>query len=257
MQSQRRNLIVIAILGAAFAAGVVLFLARGGGALLSGPAVAIVVVAVAVVTGAVVLIATVVRRRGRHAGISPTEMAAQFDLTYQAKAESAFHQQFGKLPGIPSGRGGKVEHVFVGRIAGRLITAFQHLYITMAGQTPVPVYHTVLVLATRPWPALTVRRRGALGRLFYRMGVRRGLQLENEAFNLGMRVTTADPDFAVLILGPEMQRFLLDSPAVTWHIDHGRVAAISNGRMRFDRIGDSLDRMRRFWDLVPSELEAW
>ena len=66
-----------------------------------------------------------------------------------------------------------------------------------------------------------------------------------------------DEAFAVTLLSPEMQSFLLEKPEVRWRIRNGEVCLIYSGDLKPARIGASIDRLRRFWSLVPPELDAW
>ncbi|UCD74098.1 MAG: hypothetical protein JSV91_09945 [Phycisphaerales bacterium] len=227
----------------------------GGNWAIPGPAILSVIVAVAIaLVGALAAVKAIYSRRGKGGPHSPAALS-DLGLDHLPKAPKGFHRHFGKLPGIPGG--GDVAHVLTGDLAGRALTAFQHYYMTMAGQTPVPVYHTVYVTEAPHWPATTIRRRNPIGGLLYRLGVKRGLILENEAFNLSMKVRSDSEDFALTLLGPEMQRFLLEDRTVIWRIGDGYVSMILTGRMRFDDVRAMLYRLQRFWELVPQELEAW
>jgi hypothetical protein len=96
-----------------------------------------------------------------------------------------------------------------------------------------------------------------MGRLLRRLGVRRGLLLEDEAFNDRFRVTTDDEDFALTLLDPEMQRYMTEKTNVTWHLHPGRAALIYSGAMRPERLEMACERLRGFWERVPPELEGW
>ena len=195
------------------------------------------------------------RRRGRPQTPTGEKTAARLGLTYRKSAPDGFHRAFGPLPGIP--RGGSVRHILTGSLAGRALTVFQHSYVIHTGQAPVPVYHTVYVTNAPDWPGLTVAPRRLVGRLLYRLGRRPDVLLENETFNALRKVKADDPDFALTVLHPDMQTFLIEKSSTTWRIHAGCVALIYGGSLKFDRMDASLDRLRTFWTLVPDELDAW
>ncbi len=247
MDNRRSSLLVFTLLIGGVVAGLVVFLNQGA---MVGSAAAPIVMGIAILGIAAVIIA----KRKRRQSMPDTDLAS-LGLHYVPSVEKGFHRRFGKLPGIP--KGGKVSNVLKGEIAGGELTAFQHYYMTMAGQTPIPVYHAVYVTEAPNWPMTTIARRNPFGKLFYRFGMRRGLMLELDAFNAGMKVTAEDEDLALMLLGPGMQRFLLEQPRIVWRIGSGYVAMIYSGQLKFDRAASSVERLRRFWDLVPTELNEW
>ncbi len=255
--AERRSALVVGILLAAIvAAGIALLvltkLGRG-----FRPSIAMVVgpLALMVVVAGIVFFVRL-RRRGRTQTPAGEKTAARLGLTYRKSPPSdGFHRKFGPLPGIP--RGGSVRHVLTGSLAGRALTIFQHSYVIHTGQAPVPVYHTVYITNAPDWPGLTVAPRQLVGRLLYRLGRRPEVLLENESFNALRKVKADDPDFALTILHPDMQTFLIEKSSTTWRIHAGCVALIYGGPLKFDRMDASLDRLRTFWALVPQELDAW
>jgi hypothetical protein len=257
MEARRRIFIVLAVLAAALVAGAVVAGAQGSmrlPVLIVGGAVA---VAAAILVGIVIATKAARSSRGKASERRSTgdETADRLGLAYEEKPAKGFHQQFGPLPGIPNG--GDVRHALRGRFEDRSLCIFQHTYVVNTGQAVVPVNHTAYVFSAPAWPAVTVTRRRGLGPLLFRLGRRRGLLLDDEAFNAAMKVKTDDEDFAITLLHPEMQAFIARKPTVTWHVHAGHVAMIYNGALKLDRIGASLDRARQFWTLVPEELANW
>lgn len=257
-QQRRRTILIALILSAAFAAGLILFIQRRG-AWGYGPQqtiIAALIAALAIVIVVMILIIRAVRRQRRpKLAEKPEEVAVRLGLTYEKKAEKAFHRAFGPLPGIP--RFGSVQHVFTGTLDDRPVTAFQHFYMITTGQATIPIYHTICITDAPPWPPVKVGRRNLIGRLLYRAGVRRGLMLEDETFNATWTIKAADEDFALTLLHPEMQQFILAHPEFTWQINPGHVALISGGQMKFDLLEPRLTCLREFRRLIPEELEAW
>ena len=252
---QRRPAVVLTVLGAAAVAGGLVLLAQRGSLGSRQWPVMAAIGGLAVILLAIVLITKV--RRGRPASprTSAGSAAERLGLQYRAKAEAKYHARFAPLPSIPTG--GDVRHLLSGPWDGRALTIFQHAYQVHTGQAPIPVYHTVYITDAPPWPHLTVTRRNLLGRILFRLGRRPGLLLDEDDFNAAMKVTTDDEDFALILLGPDLQRFLVAKPSVAWSIQPGRVAMIYPGSLRPDRIDASLERLMAFWELVPADLEAW
>ncbi len=251
MDNRRSSLMVLALLIGGVVAGLLVFLSRGGMPQGSSATIGMAIIILISIVG---IAAVVIAKRKRRQSTPPVDLS-ESGLQHVPSVEKGFHHQFGKLPGIPSG--GKVSNVLRGEVAGRALTAFQHYYMTMAGQTPIPIYHAVYVTEAPKWPMTTIARRNPIGKLFYRFGMRRGLMLELDAFNAGMKVTAENEDLALMLLGPGMQRFLLEKPQITWRIGSGYVVMIYSGQLKFDRAAASVERLRRFWELVPAELNEW
>ncbi len=116
------------------------------------------------------------------------------------------------------------------------------------------VIETFYVLPAPEWPKVRIRARRGLARLFYRFGRRTGLVLDDERFNAAFRVDSEDDDFAILLLSPELQAFLLEKTNVDWSAGHGAIKLFYRGGLRRNRVDRSLERLRRFRDLIDDEL---
>ena len=90
-----------------------------------------------------------------------------------------------------------------------------------------------------------------------KLGRQPRLAVENPVFNLRFKLKTDDDDFAIALLSPEMQEFMLTKTTAWWRLVGGRVFLIYSGTLKSARMASSLQRMRRFWELVAPELEAW
>lgn len=183
------------------------------------------------------------------------QAAERLGFTYRAKADKEFRALFENVPEIT--RRGSIAHVLEGAIDGRPLILFQSSYMVYTGQAMVQVAHTVYACDAPPWPPLHVTPRGLLGRLALRLGRRPDIALENEQFNRRLKVRTGDLDFAIALLSPALQEFLLTKPAVRWHTSPGRLCMVYSGTLKPKRIEQSLQRLQGFWALVPPELEAW
>ena len=148
-----------------------------------------------------------------------------------------------------------VNTVFTG-FDGRSLTAFQHTYTIHTGQAPITVHHAIFVTDAPDWPHVTMVRRNILGRLLYRLGMKRGLLLEDETFNGSLKIKTDDEDFALTLIHPEMQKFLASMRTASWAAGAGRLAMVRGGAIKPDRFEQDLECLRLFWEFGPEELLA-
>lgn len=183
------------------------------------------------------------------------DIAAQFGLAYQKKAPLAAASSHAHLPEIK--RRGGLRHVMRGEFEKRPFIAFQHTYQIFTGQGTAPVSHTVYSVQAPLWPRLSIERRHMIGRLYLKFTSKEPMVLEEPAFIRRFKVITANEDFALTVLHPEMQRFLLSKTTVAWHIGRGLLSLVYPGPMKVKRIGQSLDRLGTFLSLLPDELDAW
>ena len=116
------------------------------------------------------------------------------------------------------------------------------------------VIETFYVLPAPNWPKVRIRARRFFARLLYKLGHRPGLILDDERFNAAFRVDSEDADFAALLLSPELQAFLLEKTNVDWSAGRGAIKLFYRGGLRKKRIDRSLQRLRRFRDLINEEL---
>ena len=198
-----------------------------------------------------------VRRHNRNRPrLGRAETAAhEFGLSYLAKADKSFRSQFGELPELP--RNATVKHLIRGEFDGRPITVFQSSYMMYTGQVFMQIAYTVYGVDAADWPVTHITRRNWFGRLALKLGRQSGFLLDNPQFNARFKVRTESEDFAIALLSPEMQAFMLTKTNVRWRIKDGRVCLCYSGTLKPARMTASLDRMRQFWSLVPEELEAW
>ena len=102
---------------------------------------------------------------------------------------------------------------------------------------PTPMVTEIFYVYPAPnWPKVRIRSRRILGRLLYRFGRRPGLVLDNERFTAAFRVDFEDEDFAVLLLNPDLQAFLLEKPNVDWSAGRGAIKLFYRGSLRRSRI---------------------
>jgi hypothetical protein len=120
---------------------------------------------------------------------------------------------------------------------------------------PMPIITLSFYVMPAPdWPHVNIRARRGLARLFYTWGRRPGISLENEHFVKSFRVDSDDEDFAVLLLTPEIQAFLLDLPGVNWSLGRGAITMFTPGRLVHNRIDGALKQLGDFRRLIDPEL---
>ncbi len=116
------------------------------------------------------------------------------------------------------------------------------------------VVETFYVMPAPDWPKVRIRARRWRARLLYRLGRRPGVALEDARFNLAFRVDCEDEGFALLLLNPPLQEFLLKKASVDWSAGGGAIKLFYRGRLRRKKIDHSIARLRRFRDLLDQEL---
>jgi hypothetical protein len=213
------------------------------------------VVGAGVIALAMVALARVGRGGGSRGSAAAAEAAEQLGLSYAAAGDKEFRSRFRDLPEVPGNA--RIKHVLEGELDGRALVVFESSYTIHTGQATIPVANTVYAVSSPDWPGTQITPRNALSRLLFRLGVGSALRLEDPQFNSRFSVKTDDEDFAIALLGPDMQAFMLTKTQVRWRIGRGRVCLTYSGTLKADRLETSLERMRGFWTCVPRELEAW
>jgi hypothetical protein len=211
-----------------------------------------------VVVGLIVLMSAVYRlKRSRTADdlAEALEINAT-DLEPIPDATKTLRARYSDLPGLNRMRG-TVKAAYRADLDGRPLIVFHHNFTTMAGNTPVVIDHTVYACEAPDWPTVKIAPRRFFSRLAMKFGKASGLMLENDQFNRTFWVGTGDEPFAVTLLSPEMQAFLLQRPDLRWRIRDRELVLIYRGSLKPQRVGASIARLRRFWSLVPPELDAW
>lgn len=123
------------------------------------------------------------------------------------------------------------------------------------GMIPTPmVTETFYVLAAPNWPKVRIRARRGLSRWIKRLRRNTGLSFEDEQLNTAYRVEAEDDDFAIRLLTPQMQAFLLEKTTVDWSAGHGEIKLFYRGGLKKGRVDASLERLRRFRDLIDPAL---
>ena len=198
----------------------------------------------------------VVFHRGKAGKTVSRELEAQrLGFTFRGKGDKEFRARFSFLAVVP--RGASIRHVYEGSLDGRPIEVFQSSYMVSTGQSMVQISHAIYAVEAPDWPATQIAARNWFGRLVRKLSGPRGLELDDPEFNRRFRLKTDDEDFAIALLSPEMQAFMLSKTSVKWRITPGRLCMIYSGTLKANRMEASLQRLQRFWKLVPPELEQW
>lgn len=246
-----RRLIAISI--ALLVAGFLMLLVFAGSSRSLRPGV-VVALSTAVAAGVTMLAARAAGNRSGPEIRGAAEAAQRLSLT-RAEDADAVPGGLGGLREVP--RKARIGPVFTGLLDGRELAVTQSSYMVHTGQSAVMVAHTIYAVQAPHWPKTHVVPRGYVARLLARLGRGSGLALENVEFNIRFKVRADDEDFAIALLSPQMQAFMLGKTSVRWKIDPGRLCLIYSGTLKPARMEASLDRLRRFWSLVPRELEGW
>jgi len=261
----RRLLAGVLIVGVSTAAAAGFVLLGTGGPGAGNPVGAVVL---SIVVGAALLAALLslvalligrsrlVREAVEASRIKPADVAAQLGFDYKGRGPKSLRRRFDSLPELK--RGGTIHHALTGRLGDREIVAFQDRFYLQTGQGTIPVEHAIYASEAPAWPSVRIQPWGVADRLMSRFGRAHSVAVESEAFNKAFRVIADDEAFAVTLLSPAMQEMLLEQRrGVRWRIGRGQVCLVRTGKMRGGQITPSIDRLIRFWELVPPELEKW
>jgi hypothetical protein len=136
------------------------------------------------------------------------------------------------------------------------VEIYERTQIVMAGSVMVPVVveNYYVLGAPTDWPKVQIKARRRLGRWLYRWGKHRGIMLDDARFNARFRVTSKDETFAIMLLNPELQGFILEKQDVDWSAGEGAIKLWYRGKLNKRAIPRALDRLARFERLIAPEL---
>jgi len=216
--------------------------------------VAIVMVGTLVLALAIALIAT--QRKGERT--DRIEELRELGFVVRSKPprdkRAGLFEPFEGVPGLSTGAKGLLMHA-QSDVDEMPVTLIRHSYMTLAGQTPIPVHHAVAgVACPQSWPVVRLKRRLGLFGFFGRGGP----QLDREPFNKRWRVYTDDEEFAIMLLTPVIQAWLEDAPRKeSWRIGGGWVHCIWDGDPRGPDLKLLSRRPSRLRSMTPFELDAF
>jgi hypothetical protein len=109
------------------------------------------------------------------------------------------------------------------------------------------------------WPELRLSKKvGFMRRSLLKLGEERDFGLENEAFGKRWTIECEDKDFAVLLLSPIIQDWLMLAPKdESWALAEGRVCLTRTRKCRATDVEAMITRLDEFLAMVPDELAAY
>ncbi|WP_017580328.1 type III secretion system chaperone family protein [Nocardiopsis valliformis] len=175
---------------------------------MSGGAIALMVIAVIVII-AVAVVASAAERERMEALVA---WARERGWTYD-KERPELVDRFSGTP-FQSGRSNaKAKHVLCADHRGHRVLAYEYTYTTTShnGQTSTTTAHHygIVVVGTPLTPVLEVRTEHFGHILLGLLGVH-DLQVGEQTFDDTFRIATEDDAFALTVLGPELQAWLLE-----------------------------------------------
>lgn len=208
---------------------------------------------------AVSVVVTIVMRSAstRRAKRAFRDLALSREYDYSERGDPVIARAIAAAPGVRENA--TITHVFTGALGERAFTAYQQTHQLNFGHGSIPINSTVVSVSGFAWPTVWIEPLSRWQRAFRRRRAAReaGLPFENESFRTHFRVTSEDEDFLVVLLTPEVQAFLAHDHASAWYLTSGRLVLVTRGECNVDQLDLLLERLERFLDLVPDELEYW
>jgi hypothetical protein len=225
----------------------------------SGAIIAIVVVGVAVVAGLAYW--SYKREMKRKAGLAAFAAGHGFQLT--DRDDSLIGRWGEKVAPFDLGFDKRCENIMRGTWDGRPAALFDYTYHTWESTTDSNGHtsqtkesHRVAITAVqteRPYPALSVRPEGFLGRTWGRL-TNTDIQLEWEDFNRAFTVNCPDRRFASDVLTPAMMEMLMQDRELAWRIVGPDVLTMRSGKHDPARLEEAMASLDRILDLVPEHV---
>lgn len=140
----------------------------------------------------------------------------------------------------------------------RPLVLLQHQYVVSTGQTTMQIVHTIAAMPCPPaWPAVSLTAEN-LGHRIAGVFGKRDIQLESDEFNKRWFVTSDDERFATILLGPEMQAWLLGLPKwATFAVGKGQVLCIAKKSIKPKDLGEFIEISEQFAAMIAPELREW
>ncbi len=185
--------------------------------------------------------------------------AAGFSVDFMPSDDekAAAFQSLGPWHSLTRGARG-VQCVARHTLRGLQTTLVLHRYMVSSGKSSHPVFHTIAAVpCPASWPAVDLARQ-TLWHSFASLFVGKDLQVEDPDFNRRFHVNSDDPDFALLLLTPDVQSFCLRLPDhVVVRIGRGAVSLGVRQRLPGEsavRLAEQAAELRR---RISTELDAW
>ncbi len=207
-----------------------------------------------------VVLASIRSQKARIEALRAAARALGLPMTYKPPAavrEGVFAPVAHLKKSLTTGAKG-ITWCATGHAGGRQVLLLEHQHAVSTGHTTHIVTWTVASCACpRAWPTLTLGPENVLHRLGGLLGMD-DIHLESDQFNRRWRVHSGNPDYAILVLTPEVQAWLLAAPrSESWYIGYGQVTCLRRARLRPEEMAELVFRPARLLDMLPPELAAW
>jgi hypothetical protein len=225
----------------------------------SGAVIAIVVVGIALVAG--IAYWSYKREKERKAALAAYAAGHGFQLT---ERDDSLIQRWGESADpFDEGFDKRCENIMRGVWDGRPATLFDYTYHTWETSTDSKgnttrhkESHHVAITAVqtdRPYPALSVRPEGFLGRAWGRL-TNTDIQLEWEDFNRAFTVNCPDRRFASDVLTQQMMEMLMQERDLAWCIIGPDILTLRRGRHDPTELEVTMASLDQILDLVPEHV---
>jgi hypothetical protein len=141
----------------------------------------------------------------------------------------------------------------------RAVQIFERSTWIWMGTFAAPMVTEIYYATEAPsgWPKVQVRARRGFGAMFYKPGRKSEFALDDGRFNRAFKVTTKDRDFAIMLLTPEIQQYMLRKTGVDWSFGDGCIKLWYRGSLKKKRIPQSLERLDGLLELISPELDIY
>jgi Tfp pilus assembly protein PilV len=136
----------------------------------------------------------------------------------------------------------------------------EHSYVVSTGKNSQSVYHTAACVAVpAQWGEVALSREGMFTKIGKLFGLK-DLDLEDPAFNNAWRVRTADENFALALLSPEVQQFLAAENAPfkndSWIIGSGTLSLVLGRQLKPEELDPFRARLLALIRMLAPELRS-
>jgi len=138
------------------------------------------------------------------------------------------------------------------------VEIYERSQMVWVGSFMIPsVTECYFSISTPNWPKIQIRARRGIAKWWFKRGNQSGIMLDNEQFNELFKVTAKDEGFAIMLLSPELQSYILSKPTVDWSTSKGTLKLWYRGRLKKKRVGRAIERLMGFHALIADELFDW
>ena len=145
----------------------------------------------------------------------------------------------------------------------RTVEIYERSQIVPIGAIMAPTVVECYFLLQAPvhWPKIQIRTRRGFAKWFAKSKSQSGILLDDDNFNRTFKVSSKDKergqDFAIMLLTPELQRFMLEKQGVDWSVGEGAIKLWYRGKLKKKKADRAVDRLAHFESLIPDALYAY